>query len=125
MLDHTDIDFINKQFGNKNMESKDYRYTISFINGSPGLVVKGDDPADAQTMINDILPVFKSFKEAVEKAQPKPQNQPEGQKDVNCNDCGSVMTYREGENKNGKPYKAYFCPKAVKGDFDNHKAIWL
>lgn len=42
------------------------RYTISFINGTPGLVVREDYPADMEQAIRDILPIFKRFKEAVE-----------------------------------------------------------
>ena len=27
-----------------------------------------------------------------------------------CEVCGKKMKYREGESRNGKPYKGYFCP---------------
>jgi hypothetical protein len=27
-----------------------------------------------------------------------------------CTVCSKKMTYREGESRNGKPYKGFFCP---------------
>ena len=34
------------------------------------------------------------------------------------------MTYREGVGKNGRPWKAYFCP-TPKGTADQCPAVWL
>ena len=38
-----------------------------------------------------------------------------------CSVCGKKMKYREGEGRNGKPYKGYFCP-----DRDcEGKPVWI
>lgn len=38
-----------------------------------------------------------------------------------CSVCGKKMTCREGEGRNGKPYKGFFCP-----DRDcEGKPVWL
>lgn len=38
-----------------------------------------------------------------------------------CAVCGKKMKYREGESRNGKPYKGYFCP-----DRDcEGKPVWI
>lgn len=48
----------------------EHRYTISFINGTPGLVVRSDYSTEMEQAIRDILPIFKRFKEAVETKKP-------------------------------------------------------
>ena len=46
---------------------------------------------------------------------------PSEAKPPKCSVCGTKMTYREGESRNGKPYKGFFCP-----DRDcEGKPVWL
>lgn len=46
-----------------------------------------------------------------------------------CETCGADMKYAEGITKTGKnkgqPFTALFCPNAIKGNYELHKAVWL
>lgn len=110
------------------MTTEEGRFVISFINGSPGLVVRGDSADEIDKNIHEILPVFKKFREAVEKGAQQKQERMTEEKGLNavCATCGAKMEYKEGySKKTGKPWKGMFCPNSVKGDNINHKAIWM
>ena len=41
-----------------------------------------------------------------------------------CIDCGSLLEHRAGQNREGKDYDGYFCPKSDKSDPNRHKPVW-
>jgi hypothetical protein len=105
--------------GNK-MEKKftEANYTISFINGQPGLVVRSDSPAEIEEMMKAVLPYFKKFREVVE------TKSVESGLTAKCETCHAVMTKKSGTSKAGKPWNALFCPNAEKGK-PGHDPVWL
>ena len=123
----------DKKFDPKEVEeilggkmSKDFteaNYVLSFINGQPGLVVRDDNPAELEAKMNAILPYFKKFRAAVEKAGVKKAE--EGGLTAKCETCGAVMVKRSGTSKAGKPWNALFCPNADVNDKSKHKPVWL
>ena len=74
MLDISDIEIINKLMEEKMEEPKmdeEYKYTLSFINNQPGLVIRGDHTLQLENAIAAIVPVFKKFKNALIAAEKK------------------------------------------------------
>ena len=75
---------------------KDATYTLSFINGSPGIVIRADHSVELDNRIGKVLPLFKRFKAAIETAPNNPRNQQPTQPDhaqqqiiqQPCNNCG-------------------------------------
>ena len=51
-------------------------FTISYINGNPGLVVRGEEAQEIDNLINAIMPVFRDFEKILKPAAPVPY-QPE------------------------------------------------
>lgn len=75
------------------------------------LEAEAEDRAGLEAAVNSIIANLKlgprgavNFGSGVKVEEPK---KPEGPL---C-DCGSVMQYREGTSKTGKPYKGWFCSK--------------
>lgn len=120
----------DQQWISENMESSteargeysDGAYTFSFINGQPGLVIRGNHSKEISQRLDAILPVFKRFKEAVdggrvEKAEQTQHNASEGHF---CSECGAAMEFKSGTSKQGKPWKGWFCSKSR-----DHKPLWI
>ena len=111
--------------GDKKMKNfTEANYTISFINGSPGLVVRADEPAEVEERTNAILPYFRKFREAVEKSAATKSNAPKTQgMRVKCEVCGAEMEYKEGYSKKTKKnWAGYFCPNST--EENNHPPVW-
>jgi len=56
--------------------SEDRKYTLSFINGQPGLVIKVDNSKEAENAIAKIFPVFKRFRDAIDNGVEKTKSAP-------------------------------------------------
>lgn len=117
---------------NETILLKEHRFTISLINGQPGLVVREDDPALLKAALVDGLSIFSSFKKRLDEynltqnqspKQATPQDQQQGLQS-NCETCGTAMIQKSGIGKNGKPWNALMCPNSVKGQ-PGHAPIWL
>ena len=72
--DETWIDKIMKEVDKMKEDKMDegYKYTLSFINNQPGLVIRGDHTLQLENAITAVVPVFRKFKNAliaVEKKQ--------------------------------------------------------
>lgn len=105
------------------------KYTMSFINGNPGFVIKTDTTEELDDAIREALPIFKKFKRAVDTYREKQEaaaTPPPGQKD-NSPICGIhnvQMTWRPaGVSKAGKPYQGFWsCPtRNVDGSYCKFK----
>lgn len=106
---------------NKPVIKLEPKYTISFINGSPGLVVRGENHVEVENAVNAILPYFKRFREAVEKATDDKAEATGRATPIVCGVCGTEMVYKKGFNAQKKMrWEAYFCPKDK-----NHQPTWL
>ena len=111
--------------GGEKMEKKftEANYTISFINGQPGLVVRSDSPAEIEEMMKAVLPYFKKFRSAVESAGEKKLE--ESGLQSKCVTCGATMIQRSGySDKTKKNWSALMCPNAEKGK-PGHDPVWL
>jgi hypothetical protein len=127
MITNEDKELINKSIEGDNYMSKDFteaNYVISFINGQPGLVVRGEMPAEIEERMEAILPYFKKFRTAVEKAGASKSDAPKTRgMMVKCEKCGSGMDLRSGySNKTKKNWSGYFCPNST--DDDKHPVVW-
>ena len=105
----------------------EHMYTMSFINGNPGLVVNCDTPEELDKAIAGALPIFKKFKGVVDTyrekqadiAAPPPGNLPI---------CGvhnvQMSWHAPGISKAGKPYQGFYaCPvKLPDGKWCDYKA---
>jgi len=121
----------DKKFDPKEVEeilggkmSKDFNeanYVISFINGQPGLVVRGETPEEIEERVLGILEYFKKFRSAVEKASASKSTAPKTQGlRAQCKECGADMEHKSGfSNKTKKNWSGYFCTK----DKD-HTPVW-
>jgi len=99
--------------------TEDSRFVVSFINGSPGLVVRGETGEDVDKAIREILPIFKKFRTAVEKGAEKKAE--ELSPKATCEACGTAMQYKDGfSKKTNKKWKGLFCPQDKE-----HNPIWL
>jgi len=109
--------------------SEDSKYTISYINETPGLVIRIDHAKEADEAITAILPVFKRFQEAVDKgkqnrikqktnATPPPVNEA-----PLCSVHGTKKVWRTGTSKKtGEPFAFWACPtKNADGSFCRSK----
>lgn len=102
------------------------RYVVSFINGQPGLVVRGNSASEIESSMTAILPYFRKFREAVEKSRSTVKqagNEDLGDNKVYCKTCKSEMTLREGMGKRG-PWKGYFCPNGGR-DIEGHQPLFI
>lgn len=110
---------------------------ISFIRDDPGLVVRADTAEEIDQLIASALPIYKKFRDAVEKAQakraeaiqptqPSPPFPAQGMPTATCETCGARMEFRKGiSKKDGKPWQGLFCPNADKNNKSIHKPVWL
>lgn len=74
------------------MEYTEQKFTISFINNSPGLVVRGETDKEMEAAIKEILPIFKRFKEAFEHGKTHQPDRIEKQLIAQpCKKCGGEM----------------------------------
>lgn len=55
-----------------------------------------------------------AYENVVTEQPSAPEKIPYNSNEVLCPDCGSVMFYKEGISKNGKPYKMNKCPSCKK-----------
>jgi len=120
-MNEKDIKLIKESMGDMSKDFNEANYVISFINGQPGLVVRSDSAPEIEERIKDILPYFKKFREAVEKASASKSTAPKTQgMKVQCPDCGADMEHKSGySNKTKKNWSGYFCTK----DKD-HTPVW-
>jgi len=89
------------------------KYTISFINGNPGLVVKADNMVELENAILKVLPIFKKFKDSIKESSPsaEPKLVPVNETlTAKCSVHGAQMTNGTSKTKLdefGKP-KSYW-----------------
>jgi hypothetical protein len=100
---------------------------ISFIRDDPGLVVRADTADEISLLITNVLPIYKKFRDAVDKGKENRANQAAESQGLTavCPDCKTKMIYRAFTSKAGKPLKGLFCPNADQNDKTKHKPIWL
>jgi hypothetical protein len=118
MITKEDINQIKESMGDMTKQFTEANYTISFINGQPGLVVRCDEPAELEGMVEAIKPYFKKFKEAVE------TKAVESGLTAKCKTCDAMMVKRSGTSASGKPWNALMCPNSKKGE-PGHEPVWL
>jgi hypothetical protein len=95
------------------MEEKEPKYTISYINNQPGLVIKFDHASEAENAIVAILPIFKKFKDAVINGEEKKEQEfKEGGLKATCEVHGVDMS--RGISK--KTNKEYWYHRNAKGE---------
>jgi len=100
---------------------------ISFIRDDPGLVVRGDTADEVDTLIASILPIYKKFRDAVDKGKVNQANvkaEAAGLSAV-CKTCQAQMVLKKGVSKIGKPWSGLFCPNADRNDKTSHLPVWL
>jgi len=95
------------------------KYTISYINETPGIVIRGETPDEVEEYIKGILPIFKKFSEAVDKGKQARMKQqaeqaqpgtPEGEAPI-CTVHGTTKVWKTGVSKTtNKPYAFWSCP---------------
>lgn len=97
--------------------SDEGKITISYINENPGLVVRGDTAEEVDQLIASVLPVYKKFKDAIDKgkqARIQNQNTPPPGGDTNpplCGIHGNQMVWKTWvSQKTGKLYAFWSCP---------------
>lgn len=107
---------------------QDGRYTISFINGNPGLVIRGDTKREIKQAMDEILPLFKTFKNAIDTKRERQEQDatppPGGQTNQpTCGIHGTKMEWKTGvSKKTNKPYAFWGCPtKNADGSFCQYK----
>ena len=108
------------------MSNDTSKYTISYINESPGLVIRAEHAKEVDEAITAILPVFKRFKEQVDKgkeARMKQQQEqslpgtPDGEAPI-CSTHGTKKVWKTGRSQAGKDYAFWACPtKNADGSF--------
>jgi hypothetical protein len=113
----------------------DSKFTISFINGQPGLVVRGNTAAETDANIKEILPIYKRFRDAIEAKRasmgittPQPTQTPVDTAPV-CPYHNHPMKWKTGTyktdsqwHKAGEPYGFWSCgSKLANGDWCNYK----
>jgi len=82
------------------------KYTISFISGQPGLVVKADDSVELENALAKILPIYKKFREAISVIKEATRSEPNAPKTGISATC-EVHNIKMAEGfskKTGKPY---------------------
>ncbi len=105
---------------------EEQKYTISFINGTPGLVVRGDTAEEMETSIRAVLPVFSKFKNAIEKGYAARAGVstaiPQTSHGV-CPTHNVPFIFKSGvSKKTGQQYAFWSCPaKNMDGSFCNSK----
>lgn len=66
------------------------------------------------TVLEDADSAVERIKKAGGEPRPHRNGGPDaattGASSPKCEVCGKKMKFREGEGRNGKPYKGYFCP---------------
>lgn len=100
---------------------------IGFVRDDPSLVVRGDTAEEMEALIKTILPIYKRFKDAVDKGREikaETKAQEAGLTSV-CPDCGAKMLFKKGTSKSGKPWSGLFCPNADREDKNKHRPVWL
>lgn len=107
-LDQSDQEFVDRQFdtGSENtLINLEPRYTISFINGQPGLVIRENTPEMMDEAIRKILPVFKKFRAAFNKAQKSTQSAPNASSEVTAFCSTHNVQMAQGiSRRTNKPY---------------------
>ena len=105
--------------------SKDFNeanIVMSFINGQPGLVIRGETGEELDKNMDQALGRFKIFKEAIE------EKAVESGLTAKCKTCQAVMVKRSGTIKSGEkagqPWNALMCPNSEKGK-PGHEPVWL
>lgn len=103
----------------------EFRIDMGIVRGEPYLNVHGNTGEEIDGTIKSALPIFKKFRDAVEKGKEKQaeDNQPPGGV-PKCATCGEHMEYKEGWGKNNKKWKAWFCPNSEKGK-PGHDPVWV
>lgn len=107
--------------------SEDYKFTISYINGNPGLVIKANTKDEIDEGIKDILPIFKGWKRAIDGgSEEKAKQEVQGTGlTAKCQTCGADMQMKTGfSKKSQKQWKGLFCPNAKQGEA-GHDPVWL
>lgn len=106
----------------------DAKIQISFIRDDPGMVIRGDTAEEVEELLRSSLPIYKRFRDAVEKGKENKANaaaQSVGMPSAICEDCGAQMLYKKGTSKTGKPWQGLFCPNSDKNDKSKHIPVWL
>lgn len=124
---------ILKALNPKEKKMSDYpKYQISkFLDAKRDyqVVVRTDSIEELTKAMEDVKPLIKSLEttpSAPKTAETSTSQQPQSERTLSgkCSDCGAEMVHRTGVGKKG-PWEALFCPNAVKGEYDQHKAIFL
>lgn len=107
---------------------------ISFIRDDPGLVIRCDTAEEAEELLKTALPIYKRFRDAVDKGkaarakQQQEQSSPPGTAPT-CGIHGTIMEWRTGTYKNttayhkaGDQYAFWGCStKNADGSFCKYK----
>lgn len=104
------------------------RVQIGFVRDDPSLVIRSDTAEEAEELLRSALPIYKRFRDAVDKGkqarvkQQQDQSPPPGTAPT-CGIHGTVMEWKTGVSKTtNKPYAFWGCPsKNADGSFCKYK----
>lgn len=154
MLTNEDIQTINENLQEETTKRKSMseqkNFDIGYVRGEPYFNIHADTAVEMEELIKEGMPVFKRFREAVEKGKQaqlplktntsysngsKPKSDrmalseaiDKGLVDANyqdyvCPTCGDQVNYVTGFGKKGK-WEALMCPNGNKED--PHQVTWL
>ncbi|RLI55092.1 MAG: hypothetical protein DRP09_11060 [Candidatus Thorarchaeota archaeon] len=111
-------------------EYTDATYTLSIINGNPGLVIRADHTRELENRMKKALPIFKKLKGAMQEGKKQTQNFDSAQGDnPECPYHNTQMKKVTGTYKNdtqyskaGDTYSFWSCgTKLDNGEWCNYK----
>lgn len=112
--------------GEEQPTMREQKYTFSFINNTPGLVIRADTPQEMMSSVKEIKSSWATFKEAVQGGVQTQQK--EAGLSAKCQTCGEAMVKRSGITKSGpkegQTWNALMCPNSEKGK-PGHDPVWL
>jgi ssDNA-binding Zn-finger/Zn-ribbon topoisomerase 1 len=108
------------------MDNK-YHYDIGFVRDEPYFNIHADTAEEVESLLKDVLPIYKRFRDAVDKSKVNQANTKAQEAGVQakCKDCGAQMVLKKGVSKTGKQWSGLFCPNSDKNDKTKHQPVWL